>query len=122
MLGCVEEELPEIPADLIAEEAFIPLYTDVHILEASLKQKLLKGHDSEVEVAAYYHHVFEKHGVSQELFEATRAWYATHPKRMQSMLEQAMENVATLQAERGVTSSEPEETPPPKKPFRDLPK
>lgn len=107
--GCGEEPAPAPPANLIQEQAFIPLYADIHQLEASLKQKLLRGHDTEEEVAAYYHHVFETHGVTQEQYEDTREWYTQQPAVFQAMLEQVMELVATRQAEHGEDISNAEE-------------
>ena len=109
LTGCGEDPAPKPPAGLIDEQAFIPLYADIHQLEASIKQKLLRGHDTAAEVAVYYHHIFDAHGVTQQRYEDTRAWYTQHPEALQAMLEQAMELVATRQAEHGEDISNSEE-------------
>ena len=109
LTGCGEDPAPKPPAELIDEQAFIPLYADIHQLEASIKHKLLRGHDTDAEIAAYYHHIFDAHGVTQERYEDTRAWYTQHPAVFQAMLEQVMELVATRQVEHGEDISNSEE-------------
>ena len=109
LTGCDEDPEPKAPAGLIVEQAFIPLYADIHQLEASIKQKLLRGHDTDVEVAAYYYHIFDVHGVTQQQYEDTRSWYTQQPEAFQAMLEKVMELMATRQAEHGEDISNSEE-------------
>lgn len=93
-----EDQVTEVPSHLMSEQEFAETYAEVQLLEASIKQKLLRGRDSEQEIREYYKEIFEEKGRSQALFEETKSWYAKHPELMQQMVEKAMEVISTMQA------------------------
>lgn len=101
--GCASEAKEAVPTYVIDEARFVQAYADVHILEASIKQKLIKGHDSPDEIASYYEHILERYDLDQSRYDSTRIWYANHPEAMQHMVELAMERIAEIQADEGLT-------------------
>lgn len=101
--SCASEQVADRPKHLIPEDTFVKAYADVHVLEASIKQKLVNGHDSPEELAAYYYHVLQQHGINQTAFDSTRNWYARNPEAMKVMVGLAMDRIAEMQADTGLT-------------------
>lgn len=106
VISCENQEI-EIPGDLMPEQQFVEAYAEVQLLEASIKQKLLRGRDSDEEIDRYYREIFEDKGLSRASFDETKAWYAQHPELLQAVVEQAMEVISRKQA--GLDDSEESE-------------
>lgn len=110
LVGCQEEAATVWPSERMPRDQFTALYADVHVLEAAIKQKLLNGYDSTPEIGRYYQYVFAQHEATRVEYDSCLAWYTRHPKEMQSMLEQAMNRIAQLQADGGYPVAKEVET------------
>lgn len=70
------EQMQKIMLDINLAEAYSAMAKD------SLHQKGTKNGDS---LAAYYKVVFSHHGITQEQFRSSLAWYKSHPEDMDTL-------------------------------------
>ena len=63
-------------APVIEKDKMVEILADIHLTQAVLDQEsmFLQGAKKEY----YYCNIFERHGVTEELFDSAIAWYATN--------------------------------------------
>jgi hypothetical protein len=99
LMACADSErIP--PADIIPRDSFVALLTDVQLLEAVSKQKMIRTDNPGPRIARYYKKTFEKFEVSEELFLASFKWYYEDPEDMISIYEEVLNELVNRQSER----------------------
>jgi hypothetical protein len=92
------ERIP--PADIIPRDSFVALLTDVQLLEAVSKQKMIRTDNPGPRIARFYKKTFEKFEVSEEQFLASFKWYYEDPEDMISIYEEVLNELVNRQSER----------------------
>jgi hypothetical protein len=91
--SCSEgEQKPEalLPADKMAV-----VLTDVHLIEGAKTGRKIMGDTLFIET--YYAKVFHKHNTNLEDFNLSFEYYAAHPKMMNLIYEQVIENLNKME-------------------------
>ena len=73
--------------------------TDVQLLEATSRKKLIRDGDPKGRVSQFYGQLFDKHQITQEEFERTYRWWNSQPERMIEVYEKVLENLSRLEEE-----------------------
>jgi hypothetical protein len=97
LLACGSQIEEEPPLDILDREKFVLVMTDVQLLEAIRKQKMIREDDPTAKLASWYKEVFEKHGISENQFTATFTWYYGHPEEMILIYEEVFEQLSLLE-------------------------
>lgn len=92
------ERIP--PADIIPRDTFVALLTDVQLLEAVSKQKMIRTDDPGPRIARYYKKTFEKFEVTEEQFLTSFKWYYEDPEDMIAIYEEVLNDLVNRQSER----------------------
>ncbi len=89
------------PKEIIQPDKMETLLYDYHIVQA------MGNESSNIEsyhIKLYHEYVFNKHGVTKELFDSSLVWYTRHPSHLTQMYanlqERLDEEVATMQEEK----------------------
>ena len=98
MWSCTQSE-SKPPAQLIPEEKFVDLLTDVRLLEASYGVRVGRPDTIGKYMDTYYKMLFDKHGVVKEQFTQSYAYYLADHERMLLMEDKVLEKLTLLQAE-----------------------
>jgi len=69
--------IPEEPAELLTQEKFTEVMVDAHLLEATLKLKLIRKPDIKKRIPSFYQQVFEKHDITESVFKANFEFYSS---------------------------------------------
>jgi hypothetical protein len=99
MAACGSTQQDSKPKDLLSDEVFIAVLTDVQLLEATYKQKILREEDPNAVMPGYYKQVFDKHGVSQDDFEDTFSWWMKRPEEMLEVYNEVIDQLTKLEKE-----------------------
>mgnify|MGYP001101236479 CR=1 FL=1 len=96
-LSCkqTEETKPEV---LLTESQMIDVTTDIQLIEAALNYRRNIGLDFTDIRDVYYGHLFEKHGITAEIYQENVLFYNRTPARMESIYNEVLENLEALQA------------------------
>ena len=94
------------PREIIQPDAMEALLYDYHIVQA------MGNESSNIEsyhIKLYHEYVFNKHGVTKELFDSSLVWYTRHPSYLTQMYanlqERLDEEVATMQEEKSTAQA-----------------
>ncbi|MCK8491431.1 DUF4296 domain-containing protein [Spirosoma sp. RP8] len=91
--GCQPPE-DKRPDNLIPEERMVAILTEVHILEARVGRMGLRSTDSSN--VAYHHlekQIFRKFKVDTAAYSKSYAYYAAHPRAMETIYQQVVDNL-----------------------------
>lgn len=103
LMACSKKErIP--PADIIPRQTFIELLTDVQLLEAVSKQKMIRTDNPGPRIARYYKKTFEKFEVTEEQFLKSFQWYYEDPADMVAIYEEILNDLVNRQSERNQQS------------------
>lgn len=99
-----EFDEPEAPANVIAQDTFIQILTEVHLIEGAMKQRVFRNDDQKTIIAKHYAELFDRMGVTEERFLATYNWWYARPEALDGLLETVAENLTEL--ERNINEEE----------------
>jgi len=88
---------PEAPANVIAQDTYIQLLTEVHLIEGAMKQRVFRNDDQKTIIAKHYAELFDRKGVTEERFLATYNWWYARPEALDAVLEEVAENLTELE-------------------------
>lgn len=107
LFACGSDDEVIIPEDVIPENEFVRLLTDIHLVEGAVGHiGRLEGTSVE-ETYGIYRAVFENHGISQEEFERSFEFYSAHMQLMNSIYEQVYDELLRKQDELKYQAPEP---------------
>lgn len=87
------------PQDLIADDKFVDVLTDVRLLEAAYGARVGRPDTIGKYMDTYYKMVFDKHGIQKEQFFSSYEYYLSQHEKMLLMEDKVLEKLTLLQAE-----------------------
>lgn len=88
MFSCSEEEDAPMP-----EDQFVEILTDMYLADAMVAYELGKDMDQQDIVHGYYKSVYEKHDITEEVFEEAFDYYSSDLERMKGLLKRVEQNI-----------------------------
>lgn len=85
LVACSSEQLiPQAPKDLIGEELFVELIVELNLIEAvkSVKLTNISKEEKAERTAQFYENVWVKHGINEEQFKTSFAYYRSQTETM----------------------------------------
>jgi hypothetical protein len=101
---------PPPPEGVIAQDTFVQVLTEVHLIEGALKQRLFRNDDSGERALSHYAELYERWGINEGRFKATYTWWYQRPEAMDALLEEVAERLTEL--EREIVETETDEATP----------
>src|SRR5210317_343494 len=98
LLSCSPTEEEIVPEGLIDEETMTAILTDVHLIEGARTGLTILG-DTASNITDYYDAMYEKFEITEEQFDMSFKYYTQHPKVMDKMYEQVIEDLTIIEAE-----------------------
>lgn len=99
LLGCAGDTPAEKPDDVMDHDTFVIVMTDVQLLEATARKKLIRDGDPKERTAQFYKQLFDKHEISEEEFKRSYLWWNSQPELMVEVYETVLENLSRLEEE-----------------------
>ena len=87
------------PQDLIADDKFVDVLTDVRLLEAAYGARVGRPDTIGKYMDTYYKMVFDKHGIQKDQFFSSYEYYLSQHEKMLLMEDKVLEKLTLLQAE-----------------------
>lgn len=84
------------PDGVMSQSEMRSFLTDLHLLEGVLSQNQNIAGDDRQEVY-YYNALFEKHGITQEIFDSSLVYYTRQPKRFERIYAGVTRNLEKLE-------------------------
>ncbi|NNE54879.1 MAG: DUF4296 domain-containing protein [Flavobacteriales bacterium] len=96
MVSCEEEGIPE---NVLKKEAFVPVFTDVQILEATYKQRIVQTTNKDSLMSLGYAHIFQKHNIDKETFERSFTWWTEQPEAMAEVYDEVEARILEMESD-----------------------
>jgi len=90
--GCQENK--GVP--IIKKDKMVEILTDIHLTQAVVEQEILP---QGVKKEYYYCSIFERHGVTEELFDSAIGWYAANMDVFEKVYAEVIANLERKKAE-----------------------
>lgn len=87
------------PGNVLPEEKMVEVMVDVQIFEAVIEGKRYSDDSLAVLLETNYDAIFRKHGITEEQFHQTFAYYEASPAKMDAMMDIVVDKLARLEAE-----------------------
>ena len=87
------------PSELLQKDLFIKVMADIQLLEAASKGKVFRNDNASKNVSEGYAEIFNKHGITRELFEKSHTWWWEHPVAMKSVLIEVTQKLTLMEEE-----------------------
>jgi hypothetical protein len=96
--GCSKKQV-EVPEDVIPRDTMIVVLAEIHLAEASIQVLNVEVKDSLRAVSfGFYHHIFSKHKITQELFKKSFDYYRSEPTYFHAMYDEVITHLSEEQA------------------------
>ena len=96
-VGCASPEV-KIPENILTQEQMMPIMVDIHVIEGARNGSIMLGDTNGIE--DYYAKVYEKHGITEDQFKSSFAFYSDNPTVFIPIYEEVLDslkaNVALL--------------------------
>ena len=89
-----------VPKGFPKKDEFARILADVHHAEATLNQLRISERSMDTTVNQYYHHVLDKHKLTQQKFDTVVGWYLSHPSLYQEVYDKVIAILAEEEAQR----------------------
>lgn len=96
--SCSGEKKEKIPGDVIPEKEMTQLLTDLHLVEGYISSGFARD-SADQKLLNYYHTVFKKYGVTEEQFQKSFEFYLRHPKLLDGVYQDVLEEMSKEEAE-----------------------
>ena len=77
----------------------VSILVDIQILEATYNNRLIYEDDRNEKMKRYYNEIFEKHGISIDLFNESYTYYEAHPIILEAIYEVVLEKLEAIETE-----------------------
>jgi hypothetical protein len=99
LAGCAADAPADRPDDVLDHDKFVLVMTDVQLLEATSRKKLIRDGDPKERTAQFYKQLFDKHEITEEEFKRSYLWWNSEPELMVEVYEKVLENLSRLEEE-----------------------
>jgi hypothetical protein len=103
-IGCSSPAV-KIPEHMLTQEQMIPILVDIHVIEGARNGSIMLGDTNGIE--DYYAKLYEKHGVTEDQFKSSFAFYSDNPTVFIPIYEEVLDSLkanGALLAKKGVES------------------
>lgn len=94
--GAQKKDTPEKPDNLISYEEMITVMTDVQMAESFVRNG--RHNIDSIMPNAFYEHVWEKHGITENDLEVSLSYYALFPDTLERIYEEVINELTERQA------------------------
>ena len=101
-IGCASPEV-QIPETVLTPEQMMPIMVDIHVIEGARNGAIMLGDTNGIE--DYYAKVYEKHGITEDQFKSSFAFYSDNPTVLIPIYEEVLDSLkanGALLAKKGV--------------------
>lgn len=101
-IGCASPEV-QIPETVLTPEQMMPIMVDIHVIEGARNGAIMLGDTNGIE--DYYAKVYEKHGITEDQFKSSFAFYSDNPTVFIPIYEEVLDSLkanGALLAKKGV--------------------
>ena len=101
-IGCASPEV-KIPQNVLTPEQMMPIMVDIHVIEGARNGAIMLGDTNGIE--DYYAKVYEKHGITEDQFKSSFAFYSDNPTVFIPIYEEVLDSLkanGALLAKKGV--------------------
>jgi hypothetical protein len=101
-VGCASPEV-KIPENILTQEQMMPIMVDIHVIEGARNGSIMLGDTNGIE--DYYAKVYEKHGITEDQFKSSFAFYSDNPTVFIPIYEEVLDSLkanGALLAKKGV--------------------
>ncbi len=88
-----------VPKGFPKKDEFAKILADVHHAEATINQLRISNRGLDTSVNHYYHHVLDKHKLTQQKFDTIVNWYLSHPALYQEVYDKVIALLAEEEAQ-----------------------
>lgn len=99
-IAACSDQKPRIPGRIIPQEKMAQVLTDIHLAEAYVTSGL-QNDSSEIKGPDYYPFIFKKYGIDEKTFRESFDFYLLHPKLLDKVYQDVMDEMAKKEAEAG---------------------
>ena len=101
-VGCASPEV-KIPENILTQEQMMSIMVDIHVIEGARNGSIMLGDTNGIE--DYYAKVYEKHGITEDQFKSSFAFYSDNPTVFIPIYEEVLDSLkanGALLAKKGV--------------------
>ncbi|MDA0740337.1 MAG: DUF4296 domain-containing protein [Bacteroidetes bacterium] len=101
-IGCASPEV-KIPQNVLTPEQMMPIMVDIHVIEGARNGAIMLGDTNGIE--DYYAKVYEKHGITEDQFKSSFAFFSDNPSVFIPIYEEVLDSLkanGALLAKKGV--------------------
>jgi len=91
LASCVDNSIPEYPENLVPEDTFVKVLSEVYLIEAVNNHQISIDEMEEGQVYTYYADVFARYEVDSALFFESLEWYKKHPRALSAVYDKALQ-------------------------------
>ena len=103
-VGCASPEV-KIPENILTQEQMMSIMVDIHVIEGARNGSIMLGDTNGIE--DYYAKVYEKHGITEDQFKSSFAFYSDNPTVFIPIYEEVLDSLkanGALLAKKGVVT------------------
>ena len=89
-VGCTSPEV-KIPENILTQEKMMPILVDIHVIEGARNGSIMLGDTNGIE--DYYAKLYEKHGVTEDQFKSSFAFYSDNAKFFIPIYEEVLDSL-----------------------------
>ena len=89
-IGCASPEV-KIPQNVLTPEQMMPIMVDIHVIEGARNGAIMLGDTNGIE--DYYAKVYEKHGITEDQFKSSFAFYSDNPTVFIPIYEEVLDSL-----------------------------
>jgi hypothetical protein len=101
-IGCASPEV-QTPETVLTPEQMMPIMVDIHVIEGARNGSIMLGDTNGIE--DYYAKIYEKHGITEDQFKSSFAFYSDNPTVFIPIYEEVLDSLkanGALLAKKGV--------------------
>jgi hypothetical protein len=104
--ACGSEKQAEVPVDVLPEERFSLLMTDMMLLEAVYKQRMTPEDDPRDGMVVHYADIFKKHNTTEAEFRRAFEYWTMQPEAMMRIYDAVLAEIDRLEVPGAEDASE----------------
>jgi hypothetical protein len=81
----------KIPENILTQEQMMPILVDIHVIEGARNGSIMLGDTNGIE--DYYAKLYEKHGVTEDQFKSSFAFYSDNAKFFIPIYEEVLDSL-----------------------------
>ena len=89
-IGCASPEV-QTPETVLTPEQMMPIMVDIHVIEGARNGAIMLGDTNGIE--DYYAKVYEKHGITEDQFKSSFAFYSDNPTVFIPIYEEVLDSL-----------------------------